>query len=62
MTNWPPLLDYGNSFAVVMGTWDYEFLDRVPAAEHSLRRMERLLTGPLCGWPQERMLVLPNDA
>ena len=60
MTDWPSLRDYGNSLAVVMGTWDYEFLDRVPAAEHSLRRMGRLLTGPLCGWPRERMLVLPN--
>jgi hypothetical protein len=60
MTDWLPLRDYRRSFAVLMGTWDYEFLGRVPAAEHSLRRMERLLTGPLCGWPQERMLVLPN--
>ncbi|HEX2819910.1 MAG TPA: hypothetical protein VHO07_07065 [Streptosporangiaceae bacterium] len=43
-----------------MGTWDYAFLGRVPAAEHSLRRMESLLAGPLCGWPRDRMLTLPN--
>jgi hypothetical protein len=60
MADWPPLRDYRRSVAVVIGTWDYVFLDRVPAAKHSLRRMERLLAGPLCGWPRDRMLVLPN--
>lgn len=44
-----------------MGTWEYEFLDRVPAAEHSLRRMTGLLSGPLCGWPQDRVLVFSNE-
>ena len=60
MSDRSPLRDYGRSLAVLMGTWDYKFLDRVPAAGHSLRRMESLLRGPLCGWPQARMLVLPN--
>ena len=60
MTDRGPLRDYGRSLAVVMGTWDYTFLNPVPAAEHSLRRMEGLLAGRLCGWPRDRMLVLPN--
>ncbi|MBO0804155.1 MAG: hypothetical protein J2P25_13910 [Nocardiopsaceae bacterium] len=60
MNDRPPLRDYSQSLAVVMGAWDYAHLDRVPAARHSLRRMERLLTGPLCGWPRDRVLVLPN--
>jgi hypothetical protein len=60
MGDWPPLRDYGRSIAVVMGTWDYAFLEPVPAAEHSLRRMEQLLAGPLCGWPRERIQVLAN--
>jgi WD40 repeat protein len=61
MSEWPPLRDYSRSLAVLVGTWDYEFMDRIPAAEHSLRRMEQLLTGPLCGWPQDRLLVLANE-
>jgi WD40 repeat protein len=60
MGDWPPLRDYGRSLAVLAGVWDYELLPAVPAAEHSLRRMERLLAGPLCGWPHDRLLVLPN--
>src|ERR1700678_409613 len=60
MDDRPPLRDYGRSRAVLMGTWEYEFLPSLPAAEHSLRRIEQLLAGPLCGWPRERMLVLPN--
>ena len=58
MSERPPLRDYGRSFAVLMGTWDYAFLNRVPAAKHSLRRMAGLLSGPLCGWPQDRLLIL----
>jgi hypothetical protein len=44
-----------------MGTGYYRFLDPVPAAENSVRRMAGLLTGPLCGWPQERLLMLENE-
>jgi ABC transporter substrate-binding protein PnrA-like/Caspase domain len=61
MNDRPPLRDYSRSLAVLMGTWDYEFLDRVGAAEHSLRRMAGLLTGPLCGWPQDRLLLVENE-
>jgi Caspase domain len=61
MSDQPPLRDYARSLAVVMGTWDYAFLAPVPAAEHSLRRMQRLLSGPLCGWPQDRLLTLENE-
>ncbi|HLK01878.1 MAG TPA: PASTA domain-containing protein [Streptosporangiaceae bacterium] len=62
MTEQPPLRDYGRSLAVVMGAWDYKYLVPVQAAKHSFRRIERLLAGPLCGWPRNRMLLLPNVA
>jgi hypothetical protein len=45
---------------VLIGTSDYAFLRPVPAAGHSLRRMAALLSGPLCGWPRERLIVHPN--
>ncbi|MGD0699011.1 MAG: tetratricopeptide repeat protein [Trebonia sp.] len=60
MTDRPPLRDYSRSRAVVMGTWDYDHLPPVPPAENSLRRMISLLTGPLCGWPRERITTLAN--
>ncbi len=60
MPDVPSLHDYGRSRAVVMGTWDYDFLPPVPAARNSLRRMRSLLTGSLCGWPEERLLTLGN--
>jgi hypothetical protein len=44
-----------------MGTWDYTHLKSVPAAGNSLRRMAELLTSPLCGWPQERLITLANE-
>jgi WD40 repeat protein len=56
-----PLRDYRHSRAVVIGTWEYTYLPSIPAVGNSLRRMEGLLTGPLCGWPQDRLLVLPNE-
>lgn len=61
MADRPPLHDYSRSRAVLVGTWDYSFLEPIPAAENSLRRMEALLTGPLCGWPRERLLVVKNE-
>jgi WD40 repeat protein len=61
MTEWRPLRDYSKSRAVVMGTWDFEHLPRIPAAANSLSRMVDLLTGPLCGWPEDRLLVLANE-
>ena len=30
MTDWPPLRDYAQSRAVVMGAWDYVFCLRLP--------------------------------
>src|SRR5271156_3031929 len=57
----PPLRDYSRSRAVLIGTWNYTFLQPVPAAAHSLRRMADLLTGPLCGWPLDRVLVMPDE-
>ena len=53
-----PLHDYSHSRAVVVGTWDYDFLPPVPAARNSLDRIVSLLTGPFCGWPQNRLWVL----
>ena len=46
---------------MLIGTWDYTFLEPVPAAAHSLLRMADLLTGPLCGWPLDRVLVVANE-
>jgi hypothetical protein len=60
VTDWPPLHDYSHSRAVVMGTWTYSFLDSVPAARNSWYRIVSLLTGPLCGWPRNRLLLLDN--
>src|SRR5271154_1511839 len=61
MTDWPPLHDYSRSRAVVMGTSEYEFLIPVPAVANSMRRMTGMLTGVLCGWPRERLLVIENE-
>ena len=55
-----PLRDYQNSRAVLVGTSRYDHLGQVPAAEHSLRRMTALLTGPLCGWPRNRVTTRLN--
>lgn len=57
-----PLHDYRRSRAVLIGTWTYDHLPNITAAGNSLRRMEALLTGPLCDWPKDRLLVLPNPA
>jgi hypothetical protein len=61
MPDRPPLRNYAHSRAVVMGNWDYAHLPPVLAAGNSLERMVGLLTGPLCGWPEDRMLVLANE-
>ncbi|WP_381805344.1 caspase family protein [Streptomyces niveus] len=46
---------------MLIGTWDYRHLTPVPAAMHSLHRMQSLLTSSLCGsWPQEKILVADN--
>ena len=60
MTSRLPIRDYAHSRAVVVGTWNYDFLPDLPAAGNSLRRMKRLLTGPLCGWPRDRISTFGN--
>jgi len=52
----PP--DRARSRAVLVGTSQYDELTPVPAAARSLDRMHRLLTGPLCGWPDDRVTVI----
>ncbi|WP_329314898.1 caspase family protein [Streptomyces sp. NBC_01262] len=52
--------DYSRSRAVLIGTWDYDHLASVPAARNSLERMAALLTGPLCGWPTDRVHTVRN--
>ncbi|WP_405589764.1 caspase family protein [Streptomyces sp. NBC_01190] len=53
--------DYSRSRAVLIGISDYTYLRPLrPAAGNSLKRMTRLLTGPLCDWPQQRVTVEPN--
>jgi outer membrane protein assembly factor BamB len=61
MNDRPPLHDYSRSRAVVIGTSDYTHMLSVPAVTNSLSRIVDLLTGPLCGWPEDRLLVLPNE-
>ena len=56
-----PLRDYSRSRTVLMGTWEYDNLPHVPAARNSLNRMQSMLTGPYCGWPKSRVLVLRNE-
>ncbi|WP_410650548.1 caspase, EACC1-associated type [Amycolatopsis sp. cmx-4-54] len=53
-----PWRDYSRSRAVLIGAWDYVHLPVVTPARNSLERMARLLTGPLCGWPEDRVQVV----
>ncbi|MGH3546740.1 MAG: caspase family protein [Pseudonocardiaceae bacterium] len=52
--------DYSRSRAVLIGVWGYSHLPPVPAARTSLQRMAGLLTGPLGGWPAQRLEMLRN--
>ncbi|MFE2968312.1 caspase domain-containing protein [Streptomyces sp. NPDC059340] len=52
--------DYSRSRAVLIGVSNYTQLPPVPPARNSLNRMTGLLTGPLCGWPKQRVEVLHN--
>ncbi|THJ25822.1 caspase family protein, partial [Candidatus Frankia alpina] len=54
----PP--DFPRSRAILLGTSTYAHLPAIPAALNSLRAMERLLTGPLCGWPADRVTVFAD--
>ncbi len=60
MTDPGPLHDYSRSRAVLIGAWDYVHLAAVPSARNSMDRITRLLAGPLCGWPKQRVEVLRN--
>ncbi len=60
MTDFRPLRDYSRSRAVLIGVSDYSHLPPVPPARNSLKRMEDLLLGPLCGWPKQRVTTLLN--
>lgn len=55
-----PSRDLSRSRAVLIGTWDYRHLPPVPAARNSLDRLRALLTGELCGWPEDRVTVIGN--
>lgn len=57
----PLARDYANSAAVLIGSWTYEALPSVPAAQNSLARMESLLTGELCGWPRDRVFAFGDE-
>ena len=61
MTNRPPLHDYRNSRAVLIGISNYKYLPPVPAAANSLERMANILTSDLCGWPRERVSLFSNE-
>ncbi|WP_432893032.1 caspase family protein [Kribbella sp. CA-245084] len=54
------LRDHSGSRAVLIGTWDYQHLPPVPAAQNSLTRMTELLTSPVCGWPADRITTVAN--
>jgi WD40 repeat protein len=56
----PAPRDYSRSRAVLIGTSKYTDLTAIPAAANSLRRMHRLLTGPLCEWPRNRVEVITD--
>jgi hypothetical protein len=43
-----------------MGTSEFSFLPDLPVALNSLNRMAEMLTGPLCGWPVNRVALLVN--
>ncbi len=58
----PAVHDYSRSLAVLLGTWEYTDLPSLGAARNSYRRMTKLLTGPLCGWPPDRLLRLDSNS
>jgi Caspase domain len=53
---WDPL----RSRAVLIGTSAYQYLPKVGPAANSLNRMRKVLTSDLCGWPEDRVVVLAN--
>jgi hypothetical protein len=61
MSDTSPWRDYGGSRAVLLGASGYTQLTPVPAARHSLTRMNGLLTGRLCEWPQDRVREIADE-
>jgi len=59
MTDWSTP-DFSRSRAVLIGTSRYAELTPIAAAANSLDRMHGLLTGPLCGWPADRVEKVHN--
>ena len=63
MTDEVPLRDYSRSRAILVGTWEYEFFQTItiPAVRNSFTRMAELLKSSLCGWPDDRLSLFPNE-
>ena len=61
MSDAGPLHDYSRSKAALIGVSDYDHLPSVKPAANSLKRLEGLLTSPLCGWPKDRVRVWEKD-
>ncbi|MDG4797898.1 caspase family protein [Micromonospora sp. WMMD1082] len=54
--DWP---DHRRSLAILVGTSSYtRGLPTFSAAVNSIGRLSDLLTGPLCGWPADRVVVI----
>lgn len=56
-------IDFSRSHAVLLGVSDYgrcADLHDLPAARNSLRDMEKMLLGPACGWPRDRVHTFTN--
>jgi Caspase domain len=60
MNSWTPA-DRSRSRAVLVGTSRYAHLKPVPAAANSLDRMRKLLQGPLCAWPADRITLIAEQ-
>jgi hypothetical protein len=55
-------IDFSRSRAILVGTARYTHgLPEMTAAHNSLGTMRDLLTGPLCGWPPDRVAVFEDN-
>jgi hypothetical protein len=61
-SHWPKLHDYRHSRAVILCTWRPPMEPAQEAAHQSAERLASLLTGPMCGWPQDRLMLLDNES
>jgi hypothetical protein len=53
-------VDFSRSSAILIGTSEYAYFPQIPAAKNSVERMQQLLTGPLCEWPESRVRTYLN--